>query len=111
MSYPPPRSTIVAWAFELLALTMSVASVVAIVAILIRQNHKPLAAWNFRYTLNTVIVALGTVARTTLAFSMSACIGQQKWSWLRRRSGSIRAFEKFDEASRGPWGGSDYSCG
>jgi hypothetical protein len=102
---PPPRSTTIAWAFELLALTMSVASIVAIVAILIRQNHKPVVAWKFRYTLNTVIAALGTVARTTLAFAMSACIGQQKWSWLRRRPDSIRAFERFDEASRGPWGG------
>jgi hypothetical protein len=36
---------------------------------------------------------------------MSACVGQQKWSWLRRRSDSIRAFQRFDEASRGPWGG------
>ncbi|KAI4952273.1 hypothetical protein J4E91_003735 [Alternaria rosae] len=94
------------WIFEILALIASIASISAIVIILIGQNNKPITAWTFIFTLNTWVAALGTVARTTLAFAMSACVGQQKWSWLRRRSDSVLAFERFDEASRGPWGGS-----
>ncbi|KAF1839422.1 hypothetical protein BDW02DRAFT_593774 [Decorospora gaudefroyi] len=102
---PPARSRITSWMFEILALIASVASTVAIVAILIHQNGKPLADWTFRFTVNTVIATLGTVARTTLAFALSACIGQQKWNWLSRKPDTVRAFERFDEASRGPWGG------
>jgi hypothetical protein len=102
---PPSRSTLASWAFEILALTTSVASIIAIIAVLIRENGRVVTAWNFAFTINTVIATLGTIARTTLAFAMSACVGQQKWSWLRRRSDSVRAFERFDEASRGPWGG------
>jgi hypothetical protein len=102
----PLRMTMLSWAFEILALIASIASIAAIVAILISQNNKPITAWTFIFTLNTIVAALGTVSRTTLAFAMSACVGQQKWSWLRRRSDSVRAFERFDEASRGPWGGS-----
>jgi len=100
------RKTVSSWIFEIFALIASIASIAAIVIILIGQNNKPITAWTFIFTLNTWVAALGTVARTTLAFAMSACVGQQKWSWLRRRSDSVKAFERFDEASRGPWGGS-----
>jgi hypothetical protein len=72
------RSTIASWAFEILALTTSVVSIVAIVAVLNRENGKPITAWKFAFTINTIIATLGTIARTTLAFAMSACIGQQE---------------------------------
>ena len=71
----------------------------------VRENGRPLASWKFAFTLNTIVAALGTVARTTLAFAISACIGQQKWNWFRRKSDRLVAFERFDEASRGPYGG------
>jgi len=100
------RKTMLSWIFEILALIASIASIAAIVIILVGQNNKPITAWTFIFTLNTWVAALGTVARTALAFAMSACVGQQKWSWLNRRSDSVLAFERFDEASRGPWGGS-----
>ncbi|RAR15227.1 pyridoxamine 5'-phosphate oxidase [Stemphylium lycopersici] len=102
---PEFRRTIGSWSPEILALTASILSIVAMSVILFRQDNEPIAAWKFAFTLNTVVATLGTISRTTLAFAMSACIGQQKWSWLRKRSDTVRAFERFDEASRGPWGG------
>jgi hypothetical protein len=99
------RNTIASWTLEILALTLSAASIIALVAVLIRENNRPISAWTFPLTLNTLAALLGAIARTSLAFAMSACIGQQKWNWLRRRPDSVRAFERFDEASRGPWGG------
>jgi hypothetical protein len=99
------RSTILSWSLEIFAISISAASMVAVIIVLAHENKKSLASWQFTFSLNTVISALGTLARTTLAFAMSACIGQQKWSWLHRRSDSVVAFERFDEASRGPWGG------
>jgi hypothetical protein len=98
------RSTLASWTFELLSVVVSLASIVAIIAVLYRENNRPLSAWKFGLTLNTVIATLGTLARTTLAFAISACIGQQRWSWLRRKSDHLVAFERFDEASRGPYG-------
>jgi hypothetical protein len=103
---PRLLSTLKSWALEISSLLISVLAIGAIVIILFRQNNQPISAWKFPLTLNTVVATLGTVSRTSLAFAMSACIGQQKWSWLRRRPDTIRAFERFDEASRGPWGGS-----
>jgi hypothetical protein len=98
------RSTLASWSLELLAVVVSVSSITAIIAVLYRENNQPLTAWRFGITLNTIIAALGTLARTTLAFAISACIGQQRWSWLRRRPDRLVAFERFDEASKGPYG-------
>jgi hypothetical protein len=98
------RSTLASWTFEILSVIVSIASVVTIVVVLYRENNRSLTAWKFGITLNTVIATLGTIARTTLAFAISACIGQQRWSWFRRKSDHLVAFERFDEASRGPYG-------
>lgn len=98
------RSTMLSWASELVATTVSVGALLAIVAILGREDGKPISEWSLAVTLNTVIATLGTLARTTLAFALSACVGQQKWNWLCVRSDHLIAWTRFDEASRGPWG-------
>jgi hypothetical protein len=98
------RSTLASWSLELLAVVVSVASIIAITVILNRENNQPLTSWRFGITLNTIVATLGTIARTTLAFAISACIGQQRWNWLRRKPDRLVAFERFDEASRGPYG-------
>lgn len=99
------RSTLASWAFELFATVVSLASIVAIIAVLYRENDRPLTAWTLAVNLNTVIATLGTVARSALAFAISACIGQQKWTWFRKKPDRLAAFERFDEASKGPLGG------
>lgn len=99
------RTTFKSWSLELIAMALSIGSLIAIISILYRENGRPLANWSLAVSLNTVISTLGTLTRTTLAFAVSACVGQQKWTWLYRKSDRIVAFERFDEASRGPWGG------
>ena len=101
---PSTRNSLAAWGIELFAVSVSLASIVAIVVVLYHENGKPLTLWKFALTLNTIIAALGTLSRTTLAFALSSCVGQQKWNWLRRKTDRLVAFERFDEASRGPWG-------
>jgi hypothetical protein len=93
------------WIFEILAVTVGVISVVATTVVLYHGNDRPLAAWTFVLTLNTVIATLGTLARNLLAFAISACIGQQKWTWLHLKADQLVAFKRLDEASHGPWGG------
>lgn len=99
------RSSTASWIFEIIAVIVSSGAVIALVVVLYRENGRTLSSWTLAVTLNTVVATLGTLARTSLAFVVSACIGQQKWSWLRRRPDSLVAWERFDEASRGPWGG------
>ena len=93
------------WTLEIIAIIISTGAIVSIIALLHRENGRPISAWKLAVTLNTIVAALGTLARTTLAFALSACVGQQRWNWLRRRPDSLVAWERFDEASRGPWGG------
>lgn len=101
---PLPR-TLASWSLEVGAMLLSIGSIIAIVGVLYRENDKSLERWPLAVSLNTVISTLGTLARVTLAFALSACVGQQKWSWLHRRADSLVAFERFDEAAKGPWGG------
>lgn len=103
-SKPEVRSTVKSWMPELFAVMVSVGSLLAIVAVLRREDGRLISTWNLAVPLNAVIATLGTLARTTLAFALSACIGQQKWNWLRLRSDHLVAWTRFDEASRGPWG-------
>lgn len=98
------RTTFMSRAFEIFAVIISLGALLAIIFVLRREDGRPLTAWTLAVTLNTVIAALGTLARSTLAFALSACVGQQKWNWLHIREDQLVAWERFDEASRGPWG-------
>lgn len=93
-----------AWSLELGATLLSIACMSAIIAILKSQDGMSLASWNFPASLNTILSILGAISRASLAFAISACLGQQKWNWLRRKNDTARTFQIFDEASRGPWG-------
>jgi hypothetical protein len=98
------RNTLLSWAFEITAITVTLGALLAIIFVLHRENGKSLSSWTLPVTLNTVIAALSTLARSTLAFALSACMGQLKWNWLHVRADQIQAWERFDGASRGPWG-------
>jgi hypothetical protein len=103
-SSPVFRKSMMSWALELIAIVISIGSLLAIIAILRREDGRPLSSWTLAVSLNAVIATLGTLSRTTLAFALSACIGQQKWNWLAKRADCLMAWVRFDEASRGPWG-------
>jgi hypothetical protein len=92
------------WGLEIGALALSIGSTLTITAVLFSWDTQPLTDWHFVTSLNTVISTLGAIARISLAFAISACIGQQKWNWFRIRQDRLKTFERFDEASRGPWG-------
>ncbi|KAF3039289.1 hypothetical protein E8E11_004756 [Didymella keratinophila] len=98
------RSTLMSWLPELFAILVSVGSLLSIVVVLRREDGKPISEWPLAVPLNAMMATLGTLSRTTLAFALSACVGQQKWNWLRVRSDQLVSWTRFDEASRGPWG-------
>jgi hypothetical protein len=92
------------WSFEIGATVLSFLAMISIIALLYVHDGRSLREWKFFLSLNTLISILGVICRTSLAFAMGACIGQQKWNWLRSRQDQLVAFPRFDEASRGPWG-------
>ncbi|KAK0725186.1 hypothetical protein B0H67DRAFT_641637 [Lasiosphaeris hirsuta] len=99
-----PRRRWSDWALEFAALALSIGALVAAAVVLSTYDGRRLDDWKFVTSINTVISILGVVSKASLAFTISACIGQHKWNWFRVREDEIRVFDKFDEASRGPWG-------
>lgn len=92
------------WILELGALLLSSSALFTAIAILASRQGKLATDWSFPTSINTVVAVLGAVNKATLAFAVSACIGQHKWNLFRTKSGKLGLFERFDEASRGPWG-------
>ncbi|KAI0411457.1 hypothetical protein F5X98DRAFT_383761 [Xylaria grammica] len=92
------------WAWEIVALFLSCASLVALISLLARADGKPISEWTFFVSFNGLVSTLAAISRTSLGFALSSCIGQAKWNWFRSRKGSLIGFDRFDDASRGPWG-------
>lgn len=92
------------WWLEIGANICSLGIAIATIVLLRKYDGTPVASWTFGLSLNTIVAILAGVSSAMLAFSVSECIGQQKWNWIRTRPMSLQSFEIFDEASRGPWG-------
>lgn len=93
------------WKFETFLLLLSVCSLIAIVVILAVEDDTTLSSWNFFFSLNTVISVLGTISRASIASSVGSCLAQEKWNFFRKRNNHLYLFDRFDSASRGPFGG------
>ena len=92
------------WTVEFCAVALSLAAVVTTLVLLIHADGLPLERYNFIISFNAVISILGAIARVNLGFALGSCLGQGKWNFFKRKPASIVAFEKFEDASRGPWG-------
>jgi hypothetical protein len=93
-----------AWLLEIGSTLLSISALLAAIVVLATQNGKPVTDWHFPASINTVVSTLGVISKVSLAFTISACLGQQKWNWFRKHQGNLSLFEIFDSASRGPWG-------
>jgi hypothetical protein len=100
----PATIFLISWWTEIAALLMSLCSFIVAIAVIASQNGKPLDTWRFAAPINAVLSTLGTISRSTLAYAISASIGQQKWNWFLKRKDRLSTFTRFDEASRGPLG-------
>ncbi|KAI0830977.1 hypothetical protein F5Y06DRAFT_203004 [Hypoxylon sp. FL0890] len=92
------------WNCEVGALVLSFSALATLVAILVYVDGRPLGKWNSALPLNALVSGLGAVSRTSLGFVISSCLGQVKWNWFKKRPDNLIAFDRFDDASRGPWG-------
>ncbi|KAI0535571.1 hypothetical protein GGR58DRAFT_529320 [Xylaria digitata] len=92
------------WTGEYIALALSTSAVTALIILLGYINNLRLSHWKSPVSPTTTVSILAAISRASLAFAISSCLGQAKWNRLRKQSDVLLAFERFDEASRGPWG-------
>ncbi|KAI8157588.1 hypothetical protein K4K49_005285 [Colletotrichum sp. SAR 10_70] len=97
------NATFLAWWQELIWCAISLISVCALYILLRHYDNKKLPDWPSGLTLNTVIALLATVARSAFVIPVSEGLSQLKWLWYRKQR-TLKDFQDFDAASRGPWG-------
>lgn len=91
------------WKWEFATWLLGSCALGGIIALLVLYRDRPLRDWTPYIRPAPVIAALSQVAQSALLFSVSSCIGQLKWDWLRQTR-SASDLNKFEEASRGPKG-------
>ena len=100
------------WLFELLAWTLSLATLCALVLLLRQFDGKQYSAWPSRhFTLNALVALIATAARVSVLIPVAQAISQAKWDWFSnsrrrevRRGRPLEDLEVFDSASRGSYG-------
>ncbi|KAK6948586.1 hypothetical protein Daesc_010356 [Daldinia eschscholtzii] len=95
------------WGLEIFSLFIAISAFISLITVLEKADNLPIIGWTFPLSLNAVVSALSVTMRTLLAFAIGSCLGQGKWTWFKKRQGSLSRFIAFDNASRGPLG---YPC-
>ncbi|KAK1831998.1 carboxylic ester hydrolase [Podospora conica] len=99
-------SRLAAWKLEIAGLVLALAAMAALVAVVMRFEGRPLAAWpSSAITLNAVVAVLVTVATGGMSVALASGMGQMKWVRFKQGRAPLSDLECFDEASRGAWGG------
>ncbi|KAL9084301.1 MAG: hypothetical protein Q9165_008129 [Trypethelium subeluteriae] len=96
------------WLFELLAWTLSLATLCALVLLLHQYNGKKQNEWPSRlFTLSALVALIATLTRVSLIIPIAQAISQAKWDWFSNngkhevQSGKpLGDLEVFDNASR-----------
>ncbi|KAI1119335.1 hypothetical protein F5Y14DRAFT_437895 [Nemania sp. NC0429] len=92
------------WLWELCGITLSIGSVVAVIALAINLDGTPLSDWKHGLSPNAIISALVTVAKTAMLFALAEGLSQTKWLHFWERQEPLGDISVYDDASRGPWG-------
>jgi len=94
------------WLWEILSWVLSAVCMCGIATVLGLFNERALPArWPGGVTLNAYISVFSGAAKFTLAVPLDSSLGQLKWLWFRSdRPRRLADFERFDNASKGPWG-------
>lgn len=89
------------WFYELVAISISVACLIAIGVILSEFDQRPAPQLKYGLTLNAIISILATGSKAGLIFAVASCISQLKWYWFQKDEHPLRDLQTFDDASRG----------
>lgn len=92
-----------AWRWEVFTWALGSVSLALIFVLLFMFRDQTLQQWKSMVQISTMVGALAQVAHSALLVSVSSCVGQLKWAWLRRER-RMTDVAKFDDATRGPMG-------
>lgn len=84
-------------------MVLALGLLIAIFVILDAYNGEQTRTWKGSINLSALIATLSTISRIALGAVTSEIISQDKWS-LFGVPKKLSNLEKFDQASRGPWG-------
>jgi hypothetical protein len=98
------------WAWEIASAVFSLASTIVLVIVLATQNGKAQTTYKIgstHVTLNTIVAAISTAMRTSLALAVAGPLNQSAWNWFAqsRRPGRhlrgrpLNDLDTFSEAS------------
>lgn len=88
------------WLLEVASMTINILTITTMASLLSVYQNRPLSVWTFWISLNTLISFLGTIAKTSLLYAVSASISQGKWIWFMKHR-PLLDFETIDSASQG----------
>lgn len=88
------------WTFELLALLVSVAGLVAMVYVLRRYDGQRIPNWG-SLSFNTLISILAVVSKMAALYGATSAISQLKWAWFAEHGKNLVDYKTFDSGSRG----------
>ncbi|TQV93747.1 short-chain dehydrogenase [Cordyceps javanica] len=90
------------WTWECISIVFSAGLHIAIAAVLVYYDGRPLPQWPNGTTINTLVALMSTALRACLLAVLTSIIGQAKWQWLySSKPRRVRDFQVFDQASRG----------
>ncbi|KAJ4409983.1 hypothetical protein N0V82_009351 [Gnomoniopsis sp. IMI 355080] len=96
------------WALEYVAILLSIFTTIVLLLLLVFADGKPVSRFgggpSSFLSFNTIISILGALIHAALAYAIGSCLAQEKWNWYKKRPDSLAGFERFEQASRGPWG-------
>ena len=93
------------WIYEICAIVVSVAFMIAIVVVLKTRIHGKLrSSGTLPLAPNTIIALFSTLSKSAILLVITACISQLKWIYFGRRGHRVMDLQIFDAASRGPLG-------
>lgn len=92
------------WRYEVLSWLMGCLAITVWTYGVWTYSQKPVDSWSHYFSPSSVTSALSTIAQSFLLVSVSNCISQLKWSWVKEDGRPKYDIQIFDEASRGTRG-------
>ncbi|KAJ4294270.1 hypothetical protein N0V90_007960 [Kalmusia sp. IMI 367209] len=92
------------WAWETVSIIWAILCLIANIIILVYMSDKSLNSWNFVIGPNTLVGVFSTLSKAALVTTITECISQLKWLHFQESEKPLTDIQKFDLASRGPYG-------
>lgn len=91
------------WKWQLLVWLLATSIIATILVLFAVYQNRPLSDFKSRVQLATIVAIASVGAQSALLFPISSCLSQLKWLRLRTTR-PLLDLQRFDDASRGPWG-------